>query len=511
MTRLVRTGILLSGLLALGCVTPRATLPDGGGAGGKGSGGSGGSGGKGGSGGGGGQGPNTDAPISPDAIQNSDGQSDAADAPVPPATVTVTLQRNGNGTISGAGISCSNDSCPITVNAGTNLELQANPGADSNFVSWSGCTATNGSTCTLSAINAPVTVNATFALKNAGFSIAKTGNGSGTVTATWAGGSLNCGNSCSAAIQPGTLVTLSAAPANGSTVAWGAPCSGSGGCQVTVAAGGTTLTATFTLKKVSVSVVLSGPPNTGSVVSGAAGINCGNTCSALVDYGTVVPLTATPLTFGVFQKWTGCPSAAANVCTVTANADVSVTAVFLTKNGGGCGGTTECASGFCSGGHCCDAACDTACDLSCTTGTCQHQPVRTSCGSIAGPAGVGTGSEINKICDASGKCVVPTVACPVGGGFAQCNLSSSACCYRNSDRDETCTTDTTNCTFFGQSCYATADCPTGLYCCHTSLPSGFFWAVCMAAGSCNEQQYCDPAAAMPGCLKGSCGTNHICL
>jgi hypothetical protein len=93
-----------------------------------------------------------------------------------------------------------------------------------------------------------------------------------------------------------------------------------------------------------------------------------------------------------------------------------------------------------------------------------------------------------------------------------CNLASSACCYRNSDFDETCAADT-NCTFFGQSCAATADCPLGMNCCHVSLPAGqkaTFWAVCTTGGCNGMQQYCDPNAATPGCLTGLCAANGMC-
>jgi hypothetical protein len=69
-------------------------------------------------------------------------------------------------------------------------------------------------------------------------SLAKQSNGSGSVSSAIAG--LACGNTCSssqASVAPGTLVTLSATPANGSSFGgWGGPCSGTGTCSFTASA-----------------------------------------------------------------------------------------------------------------------------------------------------------------------------------------------------------------------------------------------------------------------------------
>jgi archaellum component FlaF (FlaF/FlaG flagellin family) len=67
-------------------------------------------------------------------------------------------------------------------------------------------------------------------------SVARGGSGAGTVTSSPAG--ISCGTFCSASFSPGTVVTLSAAPAAGSTfVGWsGAGCSGTGSCSVSLSA-----------------------------------------------------------------------------------------------------------------------------------------------------------------------------------------------------------------------------------------------------------------------------------
>ncbi len=78
--------------------------------------------------------------------------------------------------------------------------------------------------------SAPVTPQApTFDL-----SVTKSGNGSGTVSSSPSG--IDCGATCQATFTSGENVTLTAAPATGSTFAgWtGSGCSGTGTCQVTM-------------------------------------------------------------------------------------------------------------------------------------------------------------------------------------------------------------------------------------------------------------------------------------
>ena len=65
--------------------------------------------------------------------------------------------------------------------------------------------------------------------------VTKAGTGSGTVTSSPAG--INCGTACRMSYDAGTVVTLTAAAAGGSTfTGWSGACSGTGLCQVTMAA-----------------------------------------------------------------------------------------------------------------------------------------------------------------------------------------------------------------------------------------------------------------------------------
>ena len=156
--------------------------------------------------------------------------------------------------------------------------------------------------------------------------VTRTGTGSGTVTSTPAG--IDCGATCSAAFLAGTVVTLGAAPAAGSTFAgWSGACTGTGPCVVTMTAA-RAVTAAFTATTTThpLTVTRAGA-GSGVVTSSPAGINCGGTCSASFNSGTVVTLTATPAAGSTFGGWTGdCTGTGA--CQVTMTAPRAVTATF---------------------------------------------------------------------------------------------------------------------------------------------------------------------------------------
>ena len=65
----------------------------------------------------------------------------------------------------------------------------------------------------------------------------------------------------------------------------------------------------------------------GTVTSSPAGINCGNTCSSAFTSGTVVTFTARVSGNRVFAGWSGACTGT-GTCTVTMNADKSVTTTF---------------------------------------------------------------------------------------------------------------------------------------------------------------------------------------
>jgi hypothetical protein len=155
-------------------------------------------------------------------------------------------------------------------------------------------------------------------------SVMREGTGNGTVTSNPAG--IDCGANCSASYDSGTVVTLTATPAPGSTFeGWtGGGCSGTGPCTLTLTAN-TTVFARFGIARFTLSVNREG---SGTVTSNPAGIDCGNTCSAAYNSGTPVTLTATPDFLFAFAGWSGGGCSGTGPCTVTMTANTTVTARF---------------------------------------------------------------------------------------------------------------------------------------------------------------------------------------
>jgi len=107
-------------------------------------------------------------------------------------------------------------------------------------------------------MNAATTVAATFdPTPTFLLTVNKPGAGSGTVSSNPAG--ISCGATCSAPYNSGTVVTLTAAAAGGSTFSgWsGGGCSGTGSCVVTMNAA-TTVAATFDVQTFTLSVTKTG-------------------------------------------------------------------------------------------------------------------------------------------------------------------------------------------------------------------------------------------------------------
>lgn len=156
-----------------------------------------------------------------------------------------------------------------------------------------------------------------------------TGTGTGSITSTPNG--IDCGATCSATFNNGTIVGLTATPAAGSVFAgWSGACSGTGACTVTMDAA-RTVTARFNVQPAqtyALTVTKDGN-STGTVTSTDNQINCGTTCSASYVGGSTVTLTATPDAGSFFAGWWGCPSTASNGdCIVTMDAARAVNATF---------------------------------------------------------------------------------------------------------------------------------------------------------------------------------------
>ena len=239
------------------------------------------------------------------------------------ARVALTVQLAGSGTgavtSNPAGITCGTD-CDETYDSGTAVVLTAQPNAGSRFVGWTGGGCSGTGTCTV-VMAAAATVTATFAA-TFDLTVTRTGAGTGLVTSTPAG--IVCGTDCSEAYDSGTSVQLTATANAGSTfTGWsGGGCTSTGTCSVTMSAA-TTVTANFTPGF----LLTVNKAGNGSGTVAATGINCGTDCGEIYPAGTVVTLTATPITGG-FLGWSGGGCSGTGSCVTTVNTAVTVTATF---------------------------------------------------------------------------------------------------------------------------------------------------------------------------------------
>ncbi|MCB9653651.1 MAG: hypothetical protein H6729_05925 [Deltaproteobacteria bacterium] len=245
----------------------------------------------------------------------------------------VAKQGNGSGSVasSPSGISCGSD-CTEIYAAGTSVTLTAQAASGSTFSGWSGggCSGSNA-TCTITMSQAR-SVGATFSAEaptTYALQVTKPGNGSGSVTSSPSG--ISCGSDCTEIYAAGTLVTLTAQAASGSTFSgWSGGCIGSNAtCTITMSqarsVGATFSAAAPTTYALQVAKQGNG---SGSVTSSPSGISCGSDCSESYAAGTSVTLTAQAASGSTFSGWSGGCSGINATCTTTMNGASSVTASF---------------------------------------------------------------------------------------------------------------------------------------------------------------------------------------
>ena len=256
-------------------------------------------------------------------------------------TLGVTRSGGGTGTVTSSpgGISCGT-ACSASFASGTSVTLTATPATGSTFAGWSGACSGAAATCTVS-MTAARTVTATFNGSTTSYplSVSKAGTGAGTVYSTPAG--ITCGSACSASFTSGTVVTLVADVASGSTFAgWSGACSGTGPCTVTMSQA-RSVSATFdtTTGTTYALTVAKAGAGSGTVTSSPVGISCGSTCTASFNSGASVTLTAAPASGSTFGGWSGACTGTSATCTTTMTAARSVTATFNGSSGG-----TPCAN-----------------------------------------------------------------------------------------------------------------------------------------------------------------------
>lgn len=123
----------------------------------------------------------------------------------------------------------------------------------------------------------------------------------GTGTGTVSGSGISCGSVCSGDFSPGTVVTLTATPASGSTFAgWSGACSGTGNCtvamntsaSVTATFNSTTITYDITATaKGSGTITAVSNPNVFQGISGDTNINVVKVTKGANQIFTIVPST----------------------------------------------------------------------------------------------------------------------------------------------------------------------------------------------------------------------------
>src|SRR5436309_923624 len=226
----------------------------------------------------------------------------------------------GNGATTGS-------STPVTV-TGTGVGWASSNNAVATIDASGRATGLGGGTATITATDGSgVSANTTLTVRDlVNLSVVPAGTGRGTVISSPAG--ISCGTDCSEPYDRGTVVTLTAAPGSGSTFNGWSGCDTVSGatCTVTMTAA-KSVTATFTAQRFTLTVTRAGT-GSGTATSSPPGINCGATCSAAYDSGTVVTLAATPAAGSTFSSWSGCNTVSGTICTVTMTAAKSVTATF---------------------------------------------------------------------------------------------------------------------------------------------------------------------------------------
>lgn len=246
-------------------------------------------------------------------------------------------------TVSGANAT---GTCDALVPVGTTLTLNAAPDANSTFGSWSGaCAGTAGPTCSLT-VRAATSVGVRFLRQQVSLTVGVGGSGAGTVSLN---GTAFCtlapnqgSASCTRLVDAGAPVTLTMAPASGSSATWGGPCASA---PVT---GPCTFPATGTSVSVPVSFALTGVVSVrpaagytggGVVRSSDQRIDCtiapvtgaiSGTCDAVYATGATVSLSLVSFTMETFAgAWSGLCTSTGRTCTFSAPAAGGIARIAL--------------------------------------------------------------------------------------------------------------------------------------------------------------------------------------
>ncbi len=244
---------------------------------------------------------------------------------IPRFPLDVSLAGTGAGVVTSmpAGIDCGSE-CSFDFVIDTMVTLTAEPANGSTFEGFAG--ACTGMTCTVTMDQAR-SVTASFDGIAYPLTVTNGGTGGGVVTSM--PGGIDCGATCSASYGPGTVVTLTAAPAGNSLFGgWSDACAAQGTtptCDVTMDMA-QSVGAQFDINAVALTVNVNGD---GRIVSTPVGIDCPGDCDEAFTPGTMVTLDATANPGSGFAAWQGDCAGSGASCMITAMAGSAATADFL--------------------------------------------------------------------------------------------------------------------------------------------------------------------------------------
>ncbi len=244
----------------------------------------------------------------------------------PPFTLSIIKEGAGIITSEDGLVSCGNACSATYTISGQPVKLTAQAVSGSAFVGWGGCAEVVQGNC-LVTMDSSRSVNAQFStVANYNLSVARTGNGSGTVTSTPAG--INCGSTCSVAFGSNQEVVLRANPDTSSAFISWIGCNAvenpdGTDCRVKMT-GAKSIVARFA-KKYTLTTVVTGNGFI-SIQPGSYISSGGDSYSFISD--TVVTLIATPDGDQIFKNWSGCDAVSGLICTVTLSSNKTIKVTF---------------------------------------------------------------------------------------------------------------------------------------------------------------------------------------
>lgn len=223
---------------------------------------------------------------------------------------------SGAGTLAAGGLACVGSSCTGTYETGAALTITATPSAGSRFGGWTGCDSVAGAAgeqCVVTVASAR-TVRAAF-VRQRQLTLDLTGSGTGAVTIVGVG---TCTADCTRTVDQGAIA-LTASPDPGSRDAgFGGACtSATASCATTLTADATVSVGFIRQRTLAVTVAADLTVTT----PGGPCVGPG-TCTATVDQGAAVTLTAATGVLGQVFTWS-VPCVGAS-CAVTVVADTAV-------------------------------------------------------------------------------------------------------------------------------------------------------------------------------------------